>query len=380
MIGLLGGGQLGRMMIQAAHHLGEQVVVLDPDARGPAAQIADQVIASAYDDFDGLTALAKQAQVFTTEFENVPAESLRFLARHGATMPDANSVAIAQDRIDEKRFIASCGVDVAPHAVITRLEDFDDLGQQLFPGILKSARLGYDGKGQHKVHSAAQARAAWQSMGAVACVLEKMLPLEREISVICARDAQGNIAVFPVGENTHRNGILAVTQVPAAVSADLTNRARDAARRIIDTLGYVGVLCVEFFVLSGGRLVANEMAPRPHNSGHYTIEACVTSQFAQQVRICAHQQLGDTSLKSPAVMLNVLGDSWFKSSDQAVEPDWQAVRALRHVFVHLYGKSEPRVGRKMAHVTCLGDTLDEARQRARIVADILGLDVGDALA
>ncbi len=380
MIGLLGGGQLGRMMIQAAHHLGERVVVLDPDAQGPAAQIADQVIASAYDDFDGLAALAKQAQVFTTEFENVPAESLRFLARHGTTMPDANSVAIAQDRIDEKRFIASCGVDVAPHAVITRLEDFDDLGQQLFPGILKSARLGYDGKGQHKVHTAAEARAAWQSMGAVACVLEKMLPLEREISVICARNAQGNIAVFPVGENTHRHGILAVTQVPAAVSTDLADRARDAARRIIESLGYVGVLCVEFFVLSGGRLVANEMAPRPHNSGHYTIEACITSQFEQQVRICTHRELGDTRLKSPAVMLNVLGDSWFKSSDMAIEPDWQAVRALRNVAVHLYGKSEPRIGRKMAHVTCLGDTLGEARQRARIVADILGLDVGDALA
>ncbi|MBU3725832.1 MAG: ATP-grasp domain-containing protein, partial [Burkholderiaceae bacterium] len=242
MIGLLGGGQLGRMMIQAAHRLGEQVVVLDPDAQGPAAQIADRMIATQYDDFEGLQQLAQHAKVFTTEFENVPAESLRYLARHGATMPDANSVAIAQDRIDEKRFIASCGVDVAPHAVITRLEDFDDLGQYLFPGILKSARLGYDGKGQHKVHTTADARLAWQSMGAVACVLEKMLPLEREISVICARDAQGRIAVFPVGENTHRNGILAVTQVPAAISSELADRARDAARRIIDTLGYVGVL------------------------------------------------------------------------------------------------------------------------------------------
>lgn len=380
MIGLLGGGQLGRMMIQAAHRLGEQVVVLDPDAQGPAAQIADQVIARQYDDVVGLAALARQAQVFTTEFENVPAESLRFLAKHGTTMPNADSVAIAQDRIDEKRFIASCGVDVAPHAVITRKEDFDDLGQHLFPGILKSTRLGYDGKGQHKVHAAAEARAAWQSMGAVACVLEKMLPLEREISVICARDAQGDIAVFPVGENTHRNGILAVTQVPAAISADLADRAREAARRIIDGLGYVGVLCVEFFVLSGNRLVANEMAPRPHNSGHYTIEACVASQFEQQVRICARRELGDVALKSPAVMLNVLGDSWFKSSDLPVEPDWQAVRAQPNVFVHLYGKSEPRVGRKMAHVTCLGDTLKEARQRARVVADILGLDVGDALA
>lgn len=380
MIGLLGGGQLGRMMIQAAHALGERVVVLDPDAQGPAAQIADQVICSPYTDSDGLGRLAAAAQVFTTEFENVPAESLRFLARHGRTMPDARSVAIAQDRIDEKRFIASCGIDVAPHAVISRLDDFDDLEESLFPGILKSARLGYDGKGQHKVDSAAQARAAWQSMGSVACVLEKRLPLEREISVICARDQQGALAVFPVGENTHRHGILAVTRVPAAVSSAVAEQACQAARRIAQSLAYVGVLCVEFFVLSGGRLIVNEIAPRPHNSGHYSIEACDTSQFEQQVRICSGRPLGDTGLKSCAIMLNVLGDAWFKSSESPVEPDWQAVRAQPDVYVHLYGKSDPRVGRKMAHVTCLGGSMDEALTRARIVADILGLDVGDGLA
>jgi 5-(carboxyamino)imidazole ribonucleotide synthase len=380
MIGLMGGGQLGRMMIQAAHHLGQKVVVLDPDAKGPAAQVADHVIDADYLDLEALAKLAAQSTVFTTEFENVPAESLRFLAKHGQTMPDAHSVAIAQDRIDEKRFIASTGVDVAPHAVITRDEDFDDLPDSLFPGLLKSARLGYDGKGQHKVHSASEARQAWQTMGNVACVLEKMLPLEREISVICARDRDGNIAVFPVGENTHRHGILAVTQVPARVSSTLEQRARAAAHAIIDALGYVGVLCVEFFVLSGDRLVANEMAPRPHNSGHYTIEACATSQFEQQVRICAGMPLGKTDLRSPAVMLNVLGDSWFTSSANPITPDWDAVRAQRDVHLHLYGKAEPRRGRKMAHVTCLGRTIEDARQRARVVADILGLDVGAALA
>jgi 5-(carboxyamino)imidazole ribonucleotide synthase len=379
MIGLMGGGQLGRMMIQAAHRLGEKVVVLDPDAAGPAAQIADRVITADYVDFDALATLASQARVFTTEFENVPAESLRFLAKHGSTMPDAHSVAIAQDRVDEKRFIASTGVEVAPHAVITRTDDFDDLSDALFPGILKSARLGYDGKGQHKVHSSADARMAWQSMGNVPCVLEKMLPLEREISVICARDRDGNIQVFPVGENTHRNGILAVTRVPARIAPSVEQRARAAAHAIIGALGYVGVLCVEFFVLSGDRLVANEMAPRPHNSGHYTIEACATSQFEQQVRICAGLSLGPVDLKSPAVMLNVLGDSWFKSSSEPIEPDWDAVRMQRDVHLHLYGKAEPRRGRKMAHVTCLGDTMDQACGRAKVVADILGLDVGAAL-
>ena len=380
MIGLLGGGQLGRMMIQAAHRLGERVSMIDPDPNGPAAQIADRVIVAPYDDFDALNQLADRAKVFTTEFENVPAESLRFLSKFGPTMPDASSVAVAQDRIDEKRFIASTGVDVAPHAVITQAEDFDDMASGLFPGLLKSARLGYDGKGQHKVHDIAQARAAWAAMGSVPCVLEKLLPLEREISVICARDSQGVVSVFPVGENTHRNGILAVTQVPARISESLAERAREAAHTIVKAMDYVGVLCVEFFVLGGERLVANEMAPRPHNSGHYSIEACTTSQFDQQVLICARRPLGKVALVSPAVMLNVLGDSWFRSSDTPVEPDWDAVRAMRGVHLHLYGKSEPRVGRKMAHVTCLGETLAEARRRAEVVADILGLDVGNALA
>jgi 5-(carboxyamino)imidazole ribonucleotide synthase len=379
MIGLMGGGQLGRMMIQAAHAMGEKVAVLDPDAQGPAAQLADSFIAADYADYGGLAKLASCASVFTTEFENVPAESLRFLARHGLTFPDANAVAIAQNRIDEKRFMVSAGVDVAPHAVIMRLEDIDDVPEHLFPGILKTARLGYDGKGQQKVHDAQEARQAWMDLGSVACVLEKMLPLEREISVICARDRNGGMALFPVGENTHRNGILAVTEVPARISETLRSRAGEAACRIAESLSYVGVLCVEFFVLSGDRLLANEIAPRPHNSGHHSIESCHTSQFEQQVRICIGQPLGSTELLHPVVMLNVLGDSWFRTSDKPVEPDWDAVRALRGVHLHLYGKAEPRPGRKMAHVTCLGETAGGARRRAELVADILGLDVGRAL-
>ncbi len=379
MIGLLGGGQLGRMMIQAAHRLGLQVAVLDPDAEGPAAQIADEMITAPYNDFQALAALAQQAKVFTTEFENVPAESLRFLARSGMTMPTAESVAIAQNRVHEKRFIAGAGVEVAPHVVIMRAKDCNDIPAQLFPGILKSATLGYDGKGQLTVNSPAEAASAWAELGSVACVLEKRLPLEREISVICARDTSGAIEVFPVGENVHRRGILSVTQVPARISDDVSLRARAAATQIIEALDYVGVLCVEFFVVTGDLLVANEMAPRPHNSGHYTIEACETSQFEQQVRICAGMPLGPTTLRSPAVMLNVLGDSWFKSSESPVEPDWQAVRAVPGTHLHLYGKSDPRIGRKMAHVTCLGQTAEEARDHARRVAQILGLDTGSAL-
>jgi len=379
MIGLLGGGQLGRMMIQSAHQLGQKVALLDADALGPAAQLADEMIVADYQDFAALSALARQASVFTTEFENVPAESLRFLARHGPTRPAPEAVAIAQNRIDEKRFIAGVGVPVAPHVVMLRAEDCLEVPEALFPGILKSARMGYDGKGQATVHSIEALSKAWQALGGVPAVFEKRLPLEREISVICARDAHGAIAVFPVGENTHCKGILSVTQVPARISESLAQRARDAAREIIEALDYVGVLCVEFFVLSGDRLVANEMAPRPHNSGHYTIEACTTSQFEQQVRICVDLPLGTTELRRPAVMLNVLGDAWFRGAATPSEPDWPAVYAVRDAHVHLYGKSEPRRGRKMAHVTCLGDTLDQARQRAAIVAGILGLDVGNAL-
>lgn len=379
MIGLLGGGQLGRMMIEAAHRLGQKVVVLDPDPAGPAAQIADQVICAPYTDFGALARLAQAANVFTTEFENVPAESLRYLARHGKTMPSADCVGVAQNRIEEKAFIKSAGVEVAPYAVIVRLDDCNEIAPQLFPAILKSARLGYDGKGQVSVHDAAQTRRAWVAMGSVPCVLEKRLPLEREISVICARNEEGAIKVFPVGENVHRNGILAVTQVPARVPPALADRATRSACDIANALQYVGVLCVEFFVLSGDRLVANEMAPRPHNSGHYSIEACTASQFEQQVRICAGMPLAETALRQPAVMLNVLGEAWFGSSSRPVEPDWESVRAIAGVSVHLYGKTDPRAGRKMAHITCLADTLKQAQGRAQTVADLLGLDVGTAL-
>jgi len=380
MIGLLGGGQLGRMMIQAAHQLGLQVAVLDPDPGGPACQIADQVIAAPYDDFNALAQLGRCADVFTTEFENVPAESLRFLAKSGPTMPDAHSVAVAQNRIGEKRFIQATGVPVAPYAVVSRAEDCYGVSPQLFPGIAKSARLGYDGKGQQNVDSSEELKAAWEAMGSVDCIVEKKLALDREISVICARDRLGHIEIFPVAENTHRHGILAVTQVPARISPELEQRAHEYARTIIEALEYVGVMCVEFFVLSGEELIANEIAPRPHNSGHHTIEACTVSQFEQQVRICAQLPLGRPSLRSPAVMLNVLGESWFKSSAHPIEPDWDAIRAQLGVHLHLYGKSEPRPGRKMAHVTCLGTTRAEARARAILVAGILGLDTGRALA
>jgi 5-(carboxyamino)imidazole ribonucleotide synthase len=352
-IGLLGGGQLGRMMIQAAHQLGHTVTVLDPDPQGPAGQIADQVIVGAYDDPEALSRLAQSATVFTTEFENVPAASLRFLAAHGQTYPNADCVEKAQDRLVEKAFIQSAGVAVAAHAAIRSVEDLNNCADDLFPGILKTARLGYDGKGQAVVKDRDQARQAFEAMGSVVCVLEKKMPLAKEISVIIARHADGSVAVFPVGENIHKAGILDTTTVPAQIDEPLATAARDAASRIAQAMGYVGVLCVEFFVLSDGGLVANEMAPRPHNSGHYSIEACVTSQFEQQVRICAGMPLGSTELKFPVRMTNLLGDLWFPNGEAAgvVEPDWAAMTAPAGSSLHLYGKAQARPARKMGHLT-----------------------------
>jgi 5-(carboxyamino)imidazole ribonucleotide synthase len=371
-LGLLGGGQLGRMFCMAAQSLGYRVCVLDPGSDSPAGAVADDHIAAEYLDRAALAELARRCSAATTEFENVPAAALSFLAEHCSVSPDAASVAIAQDRIVEKRFVASCGIDVAPHAVIDRAADFDHLDPVLLPGILKSARLGYDGKGQERVATLDEARAAWSRMGSVPCVLEQLVPLQQEVSVVVCRGHDGATATFPVAENEHRGGILAVSVVPARVSGALARRAREAAVTIANRMDYTGVLCVEFFVLASDQLLVNEIAPRPHNSGHYTIDACVTSQFEQQARVMSCLPLGDTTQTLPAVMLNVLGDAWY-AGDQQREPDWAAVVAVPGAKLHLYGKREARRGRKMGHVTCVGPTLDQALARANRVAAVLGI-------
>jgi 5-(carboxyamino)imidazole ribonucleotide synthase len=372
-LGLLGGGQLGRMFCMAAQSLGYRVCVLDPGADSPAGAVADDHIAAPYLDVGALTELARRCRAATTEFENVPAAALAFLAKHVAVSPDAASVAIAQDRIAEKRFVTSCGIDVAPHAVIERDTDFESLDARLLPGILKSARLGYDGKGQAPVATIDAARTAWLQMGRVPCVLEQRLLLERELSVIVARGRDGATTTFPVAENEHRGGILAVSIVPARIGDALAGRARSAAVTIAERMNYVGVLCVEFFVVGDGQLLVNEIAPRPHNSGHITIDACVTSQFEQQARVMAGLPLGDTTQMQPAVMLNVLGDVWY-DGNALREPDWTAVLAVPGAKLHLYGKREARKGRKMGHVTCVAPTRDEALARANRVAAALGIE------
>ncbi len=376
-LGLLGGGQLGRMFVHAAQRMGYRVLVVDPDAEGPAAQAADEAIAADYTDPTALMELVRRCAAVTTEFENVPAGALEFLAPHVTVYPSATAVATAQHRAQEKKFFASCGVPVAPHALIERDSDLDALDARLLPGILKTATLGYDGLGQRRAASLAEVRNAWQELKSVPCVLEQRLNLATEISVIVARSAKSQARAFPVAENQHRGGILAASFLPARVDAALATRAREAALELARALDYVGVLCVEFFVLagdtSGGTLVANEMAPRPHNSGHATIEACVTSQFEQQVRALTGLPLGDTSLLAPAVMVNVLGDVWWREGKKR-EPNWGAVAAIEGAKLHLYGKQEARRGRKMGHVTCLGSTAFEALERANTVALALGIE------
>src|SRR5215469_2291470 len=315
-LGMVGGGQLGRMFCFAAQAMGYRVAVLDPDETSPAGAVADKHLRAPYDDEAALTELARLCAAVSTEFENVPAASLDTLAKSTFVSPAGRCVAVAQDRIAEKRFIAAAGVPVAPHVVIESSQALAGIDDQalaaVLPGILKTARMGYDGKGQIRVSNAEEVREAHASLGGVPCVLEKRLPLKFEVSALIARGANGAAVVYPLAQNTHRNGVLSHTIVPAPdASPALVQQAQQAAIQIAAKLGYVGVLCVEFFILEDGSLVANEMAPRPHNSGHYTTDACATSQFEQQVRAMTAMPLGDTRQHSPAVMLNILGDVWF---------------------------------------------------------------------
>jgi 5-(carboxyamino)imidazole ribonucleotide synthase len=379
-LGLLGGGQLGRMFCMAAQSLGYKVIVLDPGMHSPAGSVADRHLCADYLDPAALSELASLAPAATTEFENVPAAALEFLARTARVTPAAASVAIAQDRISEKMFLSGHGFAVAPFAVLRSAEDARDIDATLVPGIVKSARLGYDGKGQVGVRSRDDVLAAVSAMNGQPCVLEQLVALAGEISVIVARNERGEMQTWPVAENFHRDGILDVSIAPARVSAELTVCARDIAGSIAETLDYRGVLCVEMFLTRDGALLVNEIAPRPHNSGHYTIDACVTSQFEQQVRVLADLPLGDARQHTPSVMVNLLGDIWFAGQGQRPrEPAWRDVLCHPQAKLHLYGKVEARRGRKMGHVTCLGATLDDALATARAVKRALGIPGADAL-
>ena len=354
MLGMLGGGQLGRFFVIAAHELGYQVTVLDPDKNSPAGKIADVHICANFDDPAALKKMAETCQAVTTEFENVPAQSLEKLAITTTVRPSAACVAIAQHRVLEKNFIKDAGLPVAPFAVINNFSDLPADTSSLYPAILKVARFGYDGKGQARVKTQAEAASAFSEFNNETCVLEQMMVLDLEVSVVLARDAQGNISAFPTAENSHLNGILDISIVPARCSEVIKANAQELAKKLAGKLDYVGVLGVEFFVV-GKQLLVNEIAPRPHNSGHYTIDACVTSQFEQQVRVMTGLPLGDASLHSNAVMVNILGDSWVNGLKMEVqEPAWNKACSHANLKLHLYAKHEPRKGRKMGHFTVIG--------------------------
>jgi len=353
MLGVLGGGQLGRYFVMAAHELGYRVTVLDPDPDSPAGRIADAHLATAYDDPAALRRMADTCAAVTTEFENVPAETLAYLAKFIPVRPDAGAVATCQNRIAEKDFLKRHALPHAPYAEIRNEDDIMTARTALFPGILKVARFGYDGKGQEKVQDADKALDAFRRFRREPCVLEQQLPLELELSVVLTRDEAGRVACFPTAENIHRDGILDISIVPARVPVLLTSLTRKIAEEIAAKMDYVGTLAVEFFVIEE-RLYVNEIAPRPHNSGHYTIDACITSQFEQQVRALCGLPLGDSRAHSAAAMVNLLGDSWFQTSpERACEPDWQDLLTVPNLKLHLYGKNDAKPGRKMGHFTVI---------------------------
>ena len=371
-LGVMGGGQLGRMFVHAAQAMGYYTAVLDPDPASPAGRVSHHHIQTDYLDEQGLAQLMQRCAAITTEFENVPAPALLTLGAHRFVAPASDAVAIAQDRAAEKAHFVKCGVPVAPHAVIETEAQLAAVADDLLPGILKTARLGYDGKGQVRVKTRAELVTAWTELKQVPCVLEKMLPLKDECSVIVARSGTGEMVHFPVQRNLHRDGILAVTEVnPGVIDPALAQQAVAATKAIAEGLQYVGVLCVEFFVLEGGQLVVNEIAPRPHNSGHYTLDACDQSQFDLQVRTLAGLPLTQPRQHSPAIMLNLLGDLWGAKGES---PVWDKVLALPGTHLHLYGKLSARKGRKMGHLNITGATPEAVRATALQACALLGIE------
>lgn len=376
-IGILGSGQLGRMLAMAARRMGYGVHVLSPDRNTPAGQVADVEITAEYTDREALKRFAEGVDVVTIEFENIPVEALRLLAADVPVYPQPHVLHIAQNRLREKTFLDETGMPVTPFQPVLTAEDLETGFERLgAPLVLKTAGFGYDGKGQAKVNTLEEAIQAFSALqaesgGDTPCILEQFIDLDREISVIAARSDSGAFAAYPPVENRHRNHILDLTLAPAELSKSLADQAVAVTRHIMETFRMQGLLCVEFFITTEGKLLVNELAPRPHNSGHYTIEAAVCSQFEQQLRAVCGLPLGDSSLRQPAAMLNLLGDLW-ASSEQADAPDWTPCLNQPGLYLHLYGKHEARPGRKMGHITALGNTAAEASARLEALRKPLG--------
>jgi len=358
-IGVLGSGQLGRMLALAARRMGYRVHTYSPDTSSPTGQVADVEVTGSYDDLDAIRRFASAVDVVTMEFENVSADAAAAAAGVTVVRPSGAALHTTQQRAREKAFLQAQGLPVAP---CVRVASEDELRAALsvvgVPAIVKTAAFGYDGKGQQRVRYAEDVPGVWARLGGGEAIVEQVIDFACEVSVVAARGADGTMADYGAVENEHRHHILHLTMAPARVPAAVTAEASALARRVMEALDYVGVLCVEFFVTRDGRLLVNEIAPRPHNSGHYTIEACATSQFEQQVRAVCGLPLGSTAQARPAAMINLLGDVWAGG-----EPQWEAALAEPGVALHLYGKAEPRAGRKMGHLTVVADTLDEAAAR-----------------
>jgi 5-(carboxyamino)imidazole ribonucleotide synthase len=355
-IGVLGSGQLGRMFTMAARRLGYRVHVLSPATGTPTGQVADVEIVAPYDDLEAIAAFARGVDVVTFEFENVPAEATDAASAIVPVRPSGMVLHISQQRAREKGYLADKGFPVTPFAWLRRPEDLAGaLAAVGLPAVLKTASFGYDGKGQLLVETSDAALDAWRAMDFAEAVLERFIPFDKEVSVIAARGLEGWVVTYPAIANTHVNHILDTSVLPAGIPAAIDGRAREIARGLLEALDVIGVLCVEFFVTTGGELLVNELAPRPHNSGHLTIDACMTSQFEQQLRAICGLPPGSVDQFRPAAMVNLLGDLW-----AAGEPDWMAACLLPHVRLHLYGKSDARPGRKMGHITTLAPNADEA--------------------
>jgi 5-(carboxyamino)imidazole ribonucleotide synthase len=366
-LGVLGSGQLGRMFTIAARRMGYRVHTFSPEEDTPTGQVADVEVTAGYDDIDALRAFAGQVEVVTFEFENVPIEAVDAIEALAPVRPSGVALHTAQQRAREKTFLADGGFPTAPFARAASLDELWDAVARIgTPAVIKTAAFGYDGKGQHKVTTPADVEHIWSAIGHQEAVVEKFIGLQAEISVIAARGLDGAVVEYPAFENRHRNHILDVTTAPALIPANIASDAREITRAILTELQYVGVLCVEFFLSTDGELLVNELAPRPHNSGHLTFDAAVTSQFEQQVRAICGLPLGSTELIRPAAMANLLGDLW--GEDQ---PNWAAACAFSDVKLHLYGKDQARPGRKMGHLTAMGRTVHEAQDRVIAARDAL---------
>jgi len=366
-IGVLGSGQLGRMLALAARRMGYRVHTYSPDIDSPTGQVADLEVTGAYDDLDAIRRFASSVDVVTMEFENVSAAAASAAAEVALVRPSGAALHTTQQRAREKAFLSAHGLPVTPWVRVTSAEALRAaLAVVGVPAIVKTAAFGYDGKGQQRVHGEDEAAAVWARLGGGEAVVEQVVDFVCEVSVVAARGVDVTMVDYGAVENVHRHHILHLTKAPAGVSGQVAAEASALTRRVMEALDYVGVLCVEFFVTHDGRLLVNEIAPRPHNSGHYTIEACATSQFEQQVRAVCGLPLGSTAQVRPAAMINLLGDVWASG-----EPRWAEVLAMPGVALHLYGKAEPRAGRKMGHLTVVADTAIDAVARVTRAYEVL---------